>query len=393
MNRRASGPVRFGPLLLLLVAFVVAPGCASFNHDWNVAASYPIAPGDLAGRWEGTWKSDDSGHNDRLRCLISKNSDGVYSARFHANYKKVLNFGYTVPLKVTASDGVYQFSGKANLGWVAGGVYRYEGHADETNFFSTYRCKYDHGTFQLGRPPQASATHAPPTSSISSPFAGSTQLLVVTTADWSSVPGTMRRFERANPHSPWVLLQTPNPVVVGRNGLGWGEGLNPPASTTGPIKREGDGKSPAGVFLLSSAFGAAEPAAIKNLKLPYLPLTEFIECVDDAMSRYYNSIVDRGMVVAIDWNSSEKMRAVGARYRLGVVVDHNVNPRIPAHGSCIFLHIWQDARTGTSGCTAMEDRQIESLVGWLDPSAHPVLVQLPEMEYVRLQSSWALPKL
>ena len=39
-----------------------------------------------------------------------------------------------------------------NLGWLAGGVYHYEGRADATNFFSTYTSKYDHGTFQMTRP-------------------------------------------------------------------------------------------------------------------------------------------------------------------------------------------------------------------------------------------------
>jgi hypothetical protein len=64
----------------------------------------------------------------------------------------MLSFGYTVPLQVEPATNGFKFSGQANLHWYAGGIYKYEGHADATNFFSTYSCKYDHGTFQMTRP-------------------------------------------------------------------------------------------------------------------------------------------------------------------------------------------------------------------------------------------------
>jgi hypothetical protein len=58
---------------------------------------------------------------------------------------------YTVPLSVEPQDSGSRFRGEADLGWLAGGVYRYEGHATATNFFSTYECKYDGGTFRMTR--------------------------------------------------------------------------------------------------------------------------------------------------------------------------------------------------------------------------------------------------
>jgi D-alanyl-D-alanine dipeptidase len=219
------------------------------------------------------------------------------------------------------------------------------------------------------------------------------QLIVVVTKDWNAVPGKMILYQRNDKDGAWGKIGKSFPVVVGRNGLGWGRGLNPPANRPGPVKHEGDGKSPAGIFRLSSAFGLAEPARMNSLRLPYVQLTATIECVDDVKSTNYNSIVDRGKFTAPDWNSSEKMRDVGAQYRLGVVVDHNISPRENGGGSCIFLHIWKDARTGTSGCTAMSPEKIESLLSWLDPSAHPALVQLPESEYKKLQTAWSLPSL
>jgi D-alanyl-D-alanine dipeptidase len=219
------------------------------------------------------------------------------------------------------------------------------------------------------------------------------QLVIVVTKEGDAVPGKMILCERNDKDGAWRKVGKSFPVVVGRNGLGWGRGLNPLANRPGPVKHEGDGKSPAGIFRLRSAFGLAEPAAMTSLHLPYVQLTAAIECVDDVKSTNYNSIVDRDKFAAPDWNSSEKMRDVGAPYRLGVVVDHNISPRENGGGSCIFLHIWKDAKTGTSGCTAMSPDKIESLLPWLDPSAHPVLVQLPESEYKKLQTAWSLPQL
>jgi hypothetical protein len=139
---------RLALLVLMPTLVVVATGCSSFNREWKIVGQKPAGSG-LEGRWEGHWISEVNGHHGRLRCLVSKDGE-VYQARFHAKYMKVLSFGYTIPLKAAATDDGYKFSGEADLG-VMGGIYRYEGHADATNFFSTYSSKYDHGTFQMQR--------------------------------------------------------------------------------------------------------------------------------------------------------------------------------------------------------------------------------------------------
>jgi len=242
-----------------------------------------------------------------------------------------------------------------------------------------------------GRVFSATNQIATPAPASTSPLASATQMLVVTTKDWDAVPGVMRRFARADLQSAWAEVEEPIPIVVGRNGLGWGRGLNPPPDLPGPVKKEGDRKSPAGIFRLSSTFGLAAPDQMKQVRMPYKQLTAGIECVDDVKSAHYNSIVDREHTGQPDWNSSERMREIGGPYRLGVVVDHNTDPHVPGGGSCIFIHIWKDFQTGTTGCTAMAPEQMEMLLPWLDPAAHPVLVQLPESEYKHLQKSWLLP--
>ena len=228
-------------------------------------------------------------------------------------------------------------------------------------------------------------------------------MMVVTTSGWSDVQGRLQRYQRATANEKWRPVGHPISVVVGKNGLGWGIGVIPTEdartrSASDPVKREGDGKAPAGVFALGTAFGyAAQP--LPGWRLSYLPLTSTIECVDDATSQHYNRIVDRS-TVSPDWNSSEHMRDAGQAYRWGVVVDlngivsdaNNPTPK-PGAGSCVFLHIWHNSSQGTAGCTAMAQVELENLLTWLDPARKPLLVQLPRPAYQKLQDHWMLPKL
>ena len=237
----------------------------------------------------------------------------------------------------------------------------------------------------------AAARAQTPAGKVPDPLARSRQLLVVTTRGWDDVPGTLRRFERKGKRGAWARVGKEVPVAVGRAGLGWGAGLVDTSTTAGPQKKEGDGKAPAGVFALGAAFGFA-PERAAWLRVPYIPLTDSVECVDDAASRHYNLIVDRLAAGDFDWNSSEHMRSVEG-YRWGLVVRHNAAPPVAGRGSCIFLHVWAGPGRGTAGCTAMEESNLTELLRWLDPKNDPLLVQLTEGEYARLRAAWRLPAL
>ncbi|MCA1623002.1 MAG: hypothetical protein LC778_04245 [Acidobacteria bacterium] len=175
--------------------------------------------------------------------------------------------------------------------------------------------------------------------------------------------------------------------------MAWGAGLHELPSDTGKVllKTEGDGKAPAGIFDLTFAFGSM--AKLDSVKLPYTQLLGTTECVDDVNSKGYNRIVENNKVQVIDWASSEKMLAVGAQYDLGVFVGHNSNPPQAGGGSCIFLHIWKDSKTGTAGCTAMARENIEKLLQRLDANKNPLLIQIPENTYRQFQTKWKLPSI
>ena len=217
--------------------------------------------------------------------------------------------------------------------------------------------------------------------------ASSRQLVLVVTPNETATSGVLYRFERDSEDSPWKEVAPQVKIVVGRAGLASGAGLHREPVPGLSLKKEGDGKSPAGVFALTSAFGFEDARA--GLRLPYVPLTDTIECVDDPSSRHYNRLVDRNEISSPDWKSSEKMREI-EEYVFGVVVAQNSEPIAPGAGSCIFLHAWSGPESTTVGCTAMPTERIREIVRWLDAAAEPVLVQLTEAAYEALRDPWKL---
>ncbi len=226
------------------------------------------------------------------------------------------------------------------------------------------------------------------TSALAQSLQTANKLIVVTTPDWNSLQGALIRYERHG--KKWKQIGDKVQVVVGRNGLAWDPALARGHSGLypGPIKHEGDGRSPAGIFPLNrGTFGFAPSLSEAG---NYNSLTPTTECVDDSASRYYGQVVDRLKIKDVDWNSSEKMREV-PQYVWGVIVNYNMDHAVPGNGSCIFLHKWDGPTSGTAGCTAMPAENIEKIVDWLSRKDQAVLVQLPESEYRRMQKEWRLP--
>lgn len=223
------------------------------------------------------------------------------------------------------------------------------------------------------------------------PTANVKQIVLVVTSDWNDSTGFLQTFERNRLGNDWTAGSNVIPVDVGKHGLGWGVGLHGETVENGPVKKEGDGKSPAGVFRISEVFGYAATDSARLFKMPYVPLTSVTQCIDDEESQYYNLLLDSLDVANARWKSHEVMNASDSLYRWGAFVDHNVSPRIAGRGSCIFLHVWEGPNRPTVGCTAMEVSNLLNVLRWLDPVKNPVLVQLPSTEYRRLWKTWNLP--
>ncbi len=214
------------------------------------------------------------------------------------------------------------------------------------------------------------------------------QLIVVRAASWTSVGATLQRFERSVDGN-WQSVGASTPINVGRHGMAWGRGLQ--SIEPGPQKREGDEKAPAGVFALGPAFGYSDHILEGAKSYPYVHIHDRTSCIEDARSRYYNQVIDPAAVTRPDWSVRDKMLRRDGLFRWGIIVEQNAAATVPGAGSCIFLHIWRGRGRGTAGCTTMPPDAIEEIIRWVDPSKRPVLVQLPNSEYARLEADWGLP--
>jgi len=211
------------------------------------------------------------------------------------------------------------------------------------------------------------------------------QLLVVSSDGFTNNKATLQAYERKE--STWVKVFNPVKVNLGRNGLAWGEGLVEFAHLADePLKYEGDGKSPAGLFSLELFFGYEK----KDFKFPYLQVDDDTLCIDDSSAQEYNRIIQEKEHHR--FKSFEFMKRQDRLYHLGIVVGHN-NERLAQRGSCIFIHIEKytvavpeaglvSARSNalpTAGCTSMHEDRLLEIMRWLDKSKNPLLLQLPDI--------------
>jgi hypothetical protein len=224
------------------------------------------------------------------------------------------------------------------------------------------------------------------------PLAGSSQLVLVVAGNWNTDQGRLRRFERSEPHGTWHSIGEDVPVSLGRNGLAWGRGLHGERLSPAPIKAEGDGRAPAGVFSLPRTFIGPSESVGASPKFPVYQVTTQTVCVDTVASQYYNQMFEENTVPK-DWNSEERMLRPDGLYRYGLFVDHNAPNAQPGAGSCIFMHLWRGPGAPTAGCTAMAEPAMRVLLDWLDATKKPVLAQLPREELLRLAPVWGAPEL
>ncbi|HEY5927106.1 MAG TPA: hypothetical protein VIV11_35705 [Kofleriaceae bacterium] len=211
------------------------------------------------------------------------------------------------------------------------------------------------------------------------------QLVTAVVDEWTSTHAQLALWQRTP--GGWQRVGEPWPAVIGKAGAAWGTGMSPTGE--GPTKKEGDLKSPAGVFAFRDAYGYVEDAP-KGWRMPYEHALD-LECVDDPASDHYTKIVDRKQVPS-DWQSAEQMRRDDDLYEWVLDVAHNPDGK-PGLGSCIFLHVWSGPESTTAGCTAMDKAKLEALLAKLDPANKPLFVLLPRAEYKRVASVWGLPAL
>jgi hypothetical protein len=219
------------------------------------------------------------------------------------------------------------------------------------------------------------------------------QLVVCLTADWNTHRATLLRLERTDTGTDtWTVIGQPRPALLGKHGLAWGRGIGPvPPDTTAPTKKEGDGRSPAGVFAIGRIFGS-DPTLPGGADFPYRQVTTADAWIDDPEHPLYNQhVVVPDPRRAPAWFESQRMRLGDPAFRWLVEIRHNADPPVPGAGSAIFLHIRRGENRATAGCTAMASDDVKALVIWLREAARPHFVALPIAEYHANWREWGLP--
>jgi L,D-peptidoglycan transpeptidase YkuD (ErfK/YbiS/YcfS/YnhG family) len=203
--------------------------------------------------------------------------------------------------------------------------------------------------------PASRTTARPPSSSSGSSSPGSSggaacsvpsgvraaQVVVVRS---SGVSATVRACRRVGGH--YVVSLGPYAGHVGLHGVS-------------ASKREGDLKTPAGVFPLRGGFGRyANP----GLDQSWLRVDSRDVWVDDPHSALYNT--HQRTPANGRWTSAESLDV--SAYNYAQVIGYN-EARTPGRGSAIFLHV--DHGGGTAGCVSVPSSNLVSIMRWERPGA------------------------
>ena len=155
----------------------------------------------------------------------------------------------------------------------------------------------------------------------------------------------------------WQMAFEPFNAVIGRNGF-----------AAAGEKREGDGKTPSGIYSLKITFGYDEST---KTKMPYRQALADDIWVDDPNADDYNRWVKKQETHVASY---EIMKRDDNLYKYGIIIEYNTDPIIKGNGSAIFLHIWKAEGIPTAGCVAVSEENILKILDWLDPAASPLII-------------------
>ncbi len=217
----------------------------------------------------------------------------------------------------------------------------------------------------------------------------SSQCLIGITDTWDSSTATLTLYHKVNGH--WQVAGVPWQARLGKNGLVWGSGIHPvPAGSA--TKKEGDKRSPAGVFAIGGVWGY-EPSIKKKPELYYHQVTSRDLWIEDPASPKYNQNVIIDHEPNTPWEKKQQMKQADPAHALKLFIAHNAPPKaVPNAGSSIFFHIWRGGGSKpTAGCTSMEEARLRSLIARINPKEHPLYILLPKAEYEKRRGPWKLP--
>lgn len=194
------------------------------------------------------------------------------------------------------------------------------------------------------------------------------QLVTVEASGYGTDIATVTLWQKSG--SCWQLAAGPWSGYIGHNGFA------PPGQ-----KREGDGKTPTGIY----GFGPVVYGIWSNpgVNESYQQL----DCGDwwdaDSSSPTYNTFQDLACNYNPPFNngSSEKLWEQTTAYTHFAVIDYNT-ARVPGAGSGIFFHA--STGGGTAGCVSVPQTDLDWFLRWMEPSQAPLIAMGTASEITRL---------
>ena len=136
----------------------------------------------------------------------------------------------------------------------------------------------------------------------------------------------------------WQEIMT-TPGFIGKNGLG--------------KTKEGDSKTPVGIFHFNKAFGIAPDP---NCSIPYTQVDENIYWSGDTNYKY-NQMIDIREYPNLNKSDSERITDYNPQYIYCLNISYN-EKGTAGKGSAIFLHCFGTAKTWTGGCVAIPQEKM-----------------------------------
>ena len=155
----------------------------------------------------------------------------------------------------------------------------------------------------------------------------------------------------------WHMIMT-TPGFVGRNGVG--------------KTKEGDARTPVGVFHFNRAFGIADdPGSL----IPYVKADEDTYWSGDPREGYrYNELVNLKDLPGLDVESGDSEHIVDYIYQYQYCLNISYNEEgTPGLGSAIFLHCFGPVKPYTGGCVAIPEDYMRFVLQRVDENTVVVI--------------------
>ena len=167
---------------------------------------------------------------------------------------------------------------------------------------------------------------------------GAEQLLIVAAFREDATDAWVSLHQKQSDGS-WHMIMT-SPGFIGKNGLG--------------KTREGDGKTPTGVFHFNRAFGIADDP---GCAIPYVKVDDDSYWSGDPREGYrYNELVSLKELPGLDLESGDSEHIADYPYHYQYCLNISYNEEgVPGLGSAIFLHCLAPAKPFTGGCVSIPE--------------------------------------